>query len=129
MALPITAVYAGVLTLWVLFLAFKVVGFRGAKKVSLGDGGHADGLRLIRGHANAVETIPLFVIMLGLAEGLGMPVWLLHVFGLAFAGGRIVHGVHFLEERDGITLRFFGMLTTVAAMACLALGLIALGLF
>lgn len=124
MPLPITAFYAGVLALWTLFLAFKVVGFRRGQKVMLGDGGDEMGERLIRAHGNAIETIPLFLIMLGLAEGLSTPSWLMHLFGLFFTVGRVVHGLHFLKIRKGFQLRFWGMLITVLATALLAVGLI-----
>ncbi len=39
MALPITAAYAGLFGLWMVFLIIKVVGFRLGRKVLLGDGG------------------------------------------------------------------------------------------
>lgn len=125
MALPVTALYAGILALWVVFLLFQVVGFRRGEKVALGDGGSDHGQRLIRAHANATETIPLFLILLGLTEGLGAPSYALHLLGGIFTLGRIVHGVHFMKARPGITLRFVGMILTIIAMTMAALGLIA----
>lgn len=124
MALPITALYAGLLALWVLFLAFGVVRFRWAKKVTLGDGGHAEGQVVIRGHANAVETVPLFLILLALIEGLGTPGWVVHLFGLVFLVGRVMHGLHFQKPRKGITLRFWGMILTILPTLFAALGLV-----
>ena len=47
------------------------------KACPLGDGGSEVGIRRIRGHANAVETVPIFLILLGLSEGLGTPGWVL----------------------------------------------------
>lgn len=124
MALPITAFYAGVLALWIIFLLFQVVKFRRGKGVSLGAGGDELGERLIRGHGNATETIPIFLIMLGLAEGIGTAGWFLHIVALAFCIGRVVHGVHFMEVREGFKLRFYGMVTTLLATVVLAICLV-----
>ncbi len=124
MALPITALFAGLLALWVLFLAMSVVRFRRGNKVSMGSAGDVLGERLIRGHGNAAETIPLFLILLGLAEGLQSPPGFLYAVAMAFAIGRGLHGVHFLKIRDGFRLRFYGMLLTLLTTAVLALDLI-----
>ena len=124
MALPITALFAGLLTLWLLFLAMVVIGFRRGKKVSLGAGGDELGERLIRGHGNAAETIPLFLVLLGLAEGLKSPDGFLYAVAMAFAIGRVLHGVHFMKIRQGFRLRFYGMLLTLLTTGILALDLI-----
>lgn len=124
MALPITAFYAGVLALWILFLLFKVVAFRRSQRVLLGAGGDKLGECLIRGHGNATENIPIFLIMLGLAEGIGTASWFLHALALVFCVGRFLHGVHFMQVREGITLRFYGMLMTLLANGVLAVRLI-----
>ena len=124
MALPVTALFAGILALWLVFLAFQVVGFRRGQSVALGHGGSEIGERLIRGHGNAAETIPLFLILLGLSEGMGTPAWVLYLLGGGFLVGRILHGLHFMKIRKGITLRFYGMLLTILATVLCALGLI-----
>lgn len=125
MALPVTALFAGILALWVVYLAFQVVGFRRGERVVLGDGGSDQGQRLIRGHANAIETIPLFLVLLGLTEGLGAPDYALYLLGGLFTLGRLLHGLHFLKARQDLTLRFVGMLLTIISTVLAALGLIA----
>ena len=117
MALPVTALYAALLALWMLFLTFRVVGFRRSSRVSLGAGGDEQGERLIRAHGNATETIPIFLIMLGLAEGLGSSSGFLYAVGGAFVIGRVLHGVHFQKIRKGFQLRFYGMLITLLTTA------------
>ncbi|MEM7176065.1 MAG: MAPEG family protein [Pseudomonadota bacterium] len=124
MPLPITAFYAGILALWVLFLAFQVVSQRRAAKVSIGTGDDPTLETRIRGHGNATETVPIGLILLGLSEGMSMPAWLLHLFGVALLAGRLLHGFHFLAPRDGLTLRFWGMVLTISSIAMMALGLI-----
>ena len=128
MPLPITAIFAGLLALWMIFLLFKVVGFRRGKRVSLGAGGDEMGERLIRAHGNAAENIPIFLILLGLSEGMGSPAWVLWCLGGLFLFGRVLHGVHFFEVRDGFRMRFYGMLSTITATALAALGVIGHGL-
>lgn len=124
MPLPVTGLFAGLLALWVIFLQFKVIKFRMGQKVVLGDGGDAHGERLIRGHGNAVETIPIFLILLGLSEGLGTPGWVVGLLGALFLCGRVLHGVHFVTAREDLTLRRTGMQLTLLATSLTAIGLI-----
>lgn len=128
MPLPVTAIFAGLLALWLTTLQFKVVGFRRGQLVSLGSGGHEEGERLIRGHANAVETIPIFLILMAVSESLGTPDWVLIGIGTFFTIGRVVHGVHFFKQREGFRLRFYGMLMTIIATVAMAIGAIGHGL-
>lgn len=128
MALPITAVIAGLSALWLIVLQFKVVGFRRGMGVSLGDAGDEMGERLIRAHANATENIPIFLILLGLSEGLGTPGWVVWALGLFFLIGRVVHGMHFFKLRKGFKMRFYGMIMTLIAIGLAALGVIGHGL-
>ena len=128
MPLPITSVFAGLLALWMIYLLFKVVGFRRGRKVSLGDAGDEMGERLIRAHGNAAENIPIFLILMGLSEGMGSPAWVLWALGALFLAGRLMHGVHFFEVREGFRLRFYGMLSTIIATVLMALGALGHGL-
>lgn len=129
MPLPITALYAGFLGLLMIALTMRVVSFRWSEKVSLGDGGSSGGTRLIRAHGNAAETVPIFLILLALAEGMGWSAWWLHCLGAAFLAGRVAHGLHFQARRKGLLLRSSGMLLSMAATLALALGLIRTVLF
>lgn len=128
MPLPITAFYAGLLALLMIWLAFGVVGIRRARQVSLGDGGDPLLERRIRGHANACETIPIALILLALTETLGTPVLVLHALGIMLVVGRVMHGLHFRREQKTIFLRFWGMLLTIIAIVLMAVGLIGHGL-
>ncbi|MEM6663907.1 MAG: MAPEG family protein [Pseudomonadota bacterium] len=120
MAIAITAFYGSMLAFWHIFLTFRVIGFRRGNKVSLGTGGDELGERVIRAHGNSAETVPIFLILMGLAEGLGLSAVLLHTIALVFLFGRILHGLHFLAIRDGFRLRVFGMLMTLLSMTAMA---------
>ncbi len=128
MPLPVTAVFAGLMALWLIFLQVQVIRFRWRRQVSLGDAGFEDGVRLIRAHGNAAETIPVFLILLALAEGLGAPGWLVALLGAAFLAGRVAHGLHFVLDRPGFALRAIGMVLTLASTGPAALGVIGLAL-
>ncbi|MEM9764073.1 MAG: MAPEG family protein [Pseudomonadota bacterium] len=123
--LPVTALYAGLLGLWLIGLSVAVIRLRWRHRVSLGDGGVAALERACRAHGNAVETIPITLIMLGLAEGLGTPAVLLHLFGLGLLVGRVLHGAYFFVDRPGLGLRQMGMGLTFLVMGALAIGLVA----
>ncbi len=124
MFLPITAIFAGLLALWLMFLQSRVIAFRGARRVSLGDGGLDDGVRLIRAHGNAAETIPIFLILLALTEGMSAPGWVVALLGIVFTVGRVLHGLQFLLDRQGFSFRMWGMILTLGATGLAALGVI-----
>ncbi len=119
-----TALYAGLNALILAWLILLVVRRRGAARVSLGDGGDAELGRLIRGHANAAETMPMGLILLALAELLGAPGVAVHGAGAVFTLGRLLHALHF-AGRGGMRFRAVGMALTLTATMLLALGLIA----
>ena len=88
---PITALYAALSGLLVLTLAFNVVRFRFGRGISMGDGGDARIARAVRAHGNAVEYIPLALILIGLLEGNNASPWALHLYGTLLVLGRLAH--------------------------------------
>lgn len=88
---PITALYAGLLGLLYLVLAFRVVAVRRATAIGLGDGGNALLFSRIRIHGHAAEYIPFaLLLMLILEINGGSPAWL-HGLGSALVIGRLAH--------------------------------------
>ena len=65
----ITAVYAAISALLVVALSFRVIRLRLSTRTGIGDGGHQDLARCIRAHANAVEYLPLALLLLLLVQG------------------------------------------------------------
>jgi uncharacterized membrane protein YecN with MAPEG domain len=89
----VTPLYAGALALWFMVLSVKVVQARvGPGNPSLGDGGDPKVLRLMRGHANFAEYVPLILVLMGLLELNGLPKWALHGLGATLLAGRLLHG-------------------------------------
>jgi hypothetical protein len=90
MSVSITALYAGILALIFVALAVNVTRHRVKLRVSIGDGGNPEMLRMIRLHGNAAEYIPFAVVLMALYElNGGWPV-ALHIVGIALIVGRLV---------------------------------------
>ncbi|MEM9049709.1 MAG: MAPEG family protein [Pseudomonadota bacterium] len=128
MALPVTAFFAGINALILCWLAFKVIRIR-QTGIGLGDGGNLTLQRLIRGHGNAAEYMPIGLIMLALAEGLGAPFWAATLLGLLLTAGRLVHALHFSDILPAIVWRMIGMMATFGALFLSAFGLIGYSVF
>lgn len=110
--LIITSLYASILALLVIFLAYKVVNFRQTKSVGLGDNGDKDGMRAIRVHANAVEYVPMMIILMGIYEANGGSAIMLHIIGTVAVIARVLHATG-LSKSAGTTFgRFVGTLLT-----------------
>ena len=120
----VTALYAGIAGLIYLWLTWSVIGHRRGKRISMGDGEDPAVAKSIRGHANAAEQMPMILIMMGLMEMLGAPGVALHIAGIAFMAGRLLHGLHF-NGKIGFWARPYGMLMTLITTGVLALGLVA----
>lgn len=116
----ITGIYAALATLLVLILAARVVLVRSTRKVGIGDGGDRDLVKRIRAHANALENLPLALLLLLLLELNQMqPMWL-HVFGSALILARIAHAIG-LSRTSGYSFgRFAGIALTWLVMLAMA---------
>ena len=99
---PITALYAGLLGLLMLILAFRVVAVRRATAIGLGDGGNALLLSRIRIHGNAAEYVPLALLLMLVFEINGGSAAWLHALGIALVVGRLAHAQG-LEQSNGVS--------------------------
>ncbi|MDF3031739.1 MAG: hypothetical protein K0R03_2297 [Moraxellaceae bacterium] len=90
--MPVTLLYAGLLSLVFLILSARVVLMRGEGGISLGDGGNPVMLRRIRAHANFAEYVPLLLLMIGFLEASGVSATVLHGLGATLLVARVLHG-------------------------------------
>lgn len=90
--MPVTLLYAGLLSLVFLVLSARVVLMRGVGGPSLGDGGNPVMLRRIRAHANFAEYVPLLLLMIGFLEASGLSAPVLHGLGATLLVARVLHG-------------------------------------
>ena len=121
MSIQVTALYAGLCALLVIALAFRVVAFRRGKKVGLGTAGDKAGEIAVRVHGNAVEYIPLALILMLIAEINGLShVWL-HCLGGALVLARLLHAIGLVAGNGGYHPgRFIGTSLTWLVILILA---------
>lgn len=93
--------------------------------VLIGDGGQKHLTRVMRGHANATENMPMTFVLLLVAAALGAPAVALHALGATFTLGRAIHAVHFIRERAPTWQRALGF--TLSLLATLAAAVAVLG--
>ena len=120
MAVPITALYAGLTTLILFWLSFGAGSLRGKLRVSLGDGGNVELQEKIRRHGNAIEYVPMAIVLLGIAELNGAGATFLHVLGIMLVVARIAHPLGLKADNIEHPLRFVGAGLTALMMVIAA---------
>lgn len=115
MTFEITAVYAALLGIIWAALNIPISVYRSKSKIALGHQDDAILLARIRREGNFIETVPLALILLALAEAGGLGAMWLHISGGVLLAARIAHP---LGIAGGLTnpLRMFGALGTKISM-------------
>jgi uncharacterized membrane protein YecN with MAPEG domain len=128
MTAPIIAPYAAVLGLLFAALSARTLLLRRRLRVALGDGGNEQLLRAARAHANFAEYAPLVLLLLLLAEQVGLPAPLLHALAVALVLGRALHafGVSRVPERPPYRVAGMALTLTPLGVVSLYLALMAL---
>lgn len=110
----ITALYASVSAGLMIWLAIEVIKQRRKAQVKYADGG-VSALQMARSaHSNAVDYVPITLIMLALAEYNGAAPWTIHLIGVTFVVGRVLHAQAILADK--LQGRITGMKLTFAAI-------------
>jgi len=93
MTLPVTALYAGLLALFALYLSFQAGSFRGKSGISIlhGEPVNWELAVRVRRHQNFLEYVPMILILMGLIEVNGGSTLFLHIVGIALIVARIAH--------------------------------------
>jgi hypothetical protein len=116
----VTGLYAALLALLLLGLAIRVVVLRWRTKTGIGDGGDRGLARAIRAHGNAIEYVPIALVLLLVAELGGASPTLLHGCGTVLVAARVVHASG-LSRTTGASLeRVAGTVGTFTVIAVLA---------
>jgi uncharacterized membrane protein YecN with MAPEG domain len=89
----ITPLYAGLLGLLLIGLAYNVSRYRVGLKIAFGDNGHPGLQRAIRAHANLTENAPMGLIVLAAVEAEGFSAPVIHGLGIALVVGRAMHAL------------------------------------
>ncbi|MCH8501486.1 MAG: MAPEG family protein [Aliidiomarina sp.] len=124
--LSITSLFAGLLTLLLMVLSYRIIRLRWRDRVGIGTGESLDLKVAVRIHGNFIEYVPLALILLGLLEMNGVsPQWLYALGGLLFVA-RINHAIG-LTKTAGVSIyRSIGVLGTFAMLIIAAIYLLVL---
>jgi hypothetical protein len=115
----ITSIYASLAALLIVKLTLAVITLRRKNRISVGDGGNEALQLAIRAHANAVEYIPIALMLLLTLELNGAPQILIHILGSTLLIGRILHALG-LPAKD-VKKRVLGMQITIYLLIGLAI--------
>ncbi len=116
----ITALYAALLTVLMIYLAFQVIRQRRKHQVAYADGG-VEALQIARSaQSNALDYIPITVILMLLVELNGAPAILIHTAGVLFIMARVLHAYSILQQKlrsrvRGMQLTLFVMVVLIVA--------------
>jgi len=122
----ITALYAAVLALMYIVLSFKVVGKRRQFKIGIGSNGEMALERAIRVHGNFAEYAPFALLLMFLAEYIGLAPIYLHILGCMLLVGRVSHAWAVRQIKEPLKFRVFGMILTLSVLLLSALAILAL---
>lgn len=112
MQLFYTPIYAAILGLLILVLAAKVVVVRRKKRIGIGTNGDQELSQQIRVHANAIEYVPMALILLAFVEMSGANIYWVNACGITLVISRIMHA-YGLGKSIGISFgRFYGTALT-----------------
>ncbi|MGA8277950.1 MAG: MAPEG family protein [Rhodanobacteraceae bacterium] len=117
----ITGIYAALGALLVLILAIRVTLCRRHRQIGIGDNGDHELSRRIRAHANAVEYLPLSLLLLLLLEWNRTWPSLLHLFGIVLILSRVAHAIGLSRSAGESPGRALGTLGTWVVMLAMAL--------
>ena len=120
MLISITALYAAILAFIIVALGINVTVHRVKLGVPLGDGGNPQMLRMIRLHGNAVEYIPLALVLMLAYEINGGWHTALHIIGIALVAGRLIQTWAMWSTEIAGAGRGTGQTLTLLSIAALA---------
>jgi uncharacterized protein len=112
----VTSVYAGIFGVLFFIFTMRVGLYRAKNQISFGDGGDAELTKRVRAHGNFVESVPIALILLGLAEAGGASTTLLHVAAVMLLVGRLSHWLQLSGFIKPIQFRMAGMILSFASV-------------
>ncbi|NRB24458.1 MAPEG family protein [Shewanella sp.] len=122
MSVVISGLYISLTAILMVALAMRVVKLRRKHKIGLGSADNKELQLATRVHANLIENAPIAMALLLVAELNGLSSIYLHLLGMVWIIGRILHAVGLTRGRGGYHLgRFWGGLLTWLVMLILAI--------
>ena len=115
----ISVIYAVLSAALIIYLSFEVIKTRRKLQISVGDGNNED-LQTVQGaQSNAIEYLPIALLLLFYLEYNGASIWLIHLIGITLVTGRIVHARGLLKKN--MKRRVLGMQITIYVLIGLCL--------
>ncbi|MEL7399211.1 MAG: MAPEG family protein [Pseudomonadota bacterium] len=118
--LEVTLIFAAIFGVLHVVFTMRVGMYRMNSKIDTGDGGDKLLLKIMRGHGNFVENVPMGLILLLINELNGLSSTWLWALGGVFLFGRLAHYVQFTMDGPFI-LRPVGMISTMGAILAMAI--------
>ncbi len=114
--ITVTPIYLAVAVVLYSVMAVTIIAIRRKRRISIGDGAQQDFARIIRGHGNFAEYVPIALLALVIAELSGVPAVVLHGCGIVLIIGRSLHAYCFLCTPSGLNSRVSGMILTFLSL-------------
>ncbi|WP_296900330.1 MAPEG family protein [Thiohalocapsa sp.] len=115
-----SAIYASLSAFLVVWLSLNVIKVRRAKQVSVGDGGDDELKTAMAAQSNALEYLPISLLLLFALEYNGAFLILVHTLGIVLLIGRLIHAKAMLTS--DLQRRVLGMQITIWVIIGLAIG-------
>ncbi len=110
-------VYGGLLAILIIFLAYRVTTFRRSEKVGIAQSNCSVAMQCaIRAHANALENIPIAILLLLMLELNHLNPILTNGFGITLVVARVLHAWGLSTCENYSFGRFYGTLLTWLAI-------------
>ena len=119
-SVSITALFAALLALIQVVFTLRVVVYRRANRISLGDGDDQKLLARVRAHANFIETVPMALVLLLINELSGLSSSWLYSLGSILLVARLMHYVS-IAFNTALIFRVLGMLATILVIVTSAI--------
>jgi len=121
MSAPITALYASIIGLLLIYLSARVISQRLKKQIGIGDKGDPDMARAIRVQANLIEYAPIALILMFFCETNGLDGRFIHAAGMVLVIGRISHASGLGKSVGRSSARVLGTAATFLVIATLSI--------
>jgi len=107
--MSISSIYIALCGILLVMLAALTVRQRFKWRVDFGDGGKEELSRYIRAHGNAVEYIPIALLLLVAVENSGVSLSIVHALGMTFVIARLTHALALIRTKSTSLPRALGI--------------------
>jgi uncharacterized membrane protein YecN with MAPEG domain len=124
MTVSITPIYAALITFIFFALCWRVIAYRRAHRLSIGDEGNRSLLRRMRAQANCAEYAPIGLLLLLMLELQAGNAMFVHAMGLCLLLGRAAHAYGFAAKPMNLPMRQLGMVLTFIQLLVTSIALL-----